>query len=195
MSEPVLQRPTRPAAPREAASRVLCQGGGGEAESVRPASAPALYDWAEEIPEWRSERAVRERRPPAPALADLPSLHAARPGAPGVGPAPGGTKLTRRGRVVSVAALTAVATSVLSVLFLTAATADSPSGSPADSTSSLLGVTPDTVIVEDGDTLWEIAEQARPAEDPRRTVHEIVELNDLPAADLAPGQELLLPAS
>jgi LysM repeat protein len=49
-------------------------------------------------------------------------------------------------------------------------------------------------VVNEGDTLWEIAERLRPAEDPRKTVDEIVEINGLTEPVLTPGQELVLPS-
>ncbi|MBB4933119.1 hypothetical protein F4561_003939 [Lipingzhangella halophila] len=202
MSEPVLRRPPRPVVPSGQLRRTRNHGGAEEAAQVRPTAAPSLYDWAVEIPEWDpGDHKQYGRHARIPILADLPDLFAADPGTPGAVPVPGGSRLTRRGRVVLVAALTVAATSALSLLFLaTARAGDLPVSPPG--TSAVQGGAGDldwtddgTVVVEDGDTLWEIAEETRPGEDPRRTVHEIVELNDLDGSDVNPGQEIVVPVS
>jgi hypothetical protein len=48
-------------------------------------------------------------------------------------------------------------------------------------------------VVKSGDTLWSIAHQVQPDEDPRYVVKEIEEANHLKSADLVPGQTLLVP--
>lgn len=208
MSEPVLRHPPHPVVPSGRPRRVREHGGEGRVTRVRPIAAPALYDWAVEVPEWNSgqqKQHGRDARIPIPAeLPDLltaePDAAAPAPTAPPHGPAPGGGRLTRRGRVVLVAALTVAATVAGSLLFLTTATAgDLPSGASAataahDEAGDLDASGEETVIVQDGDTLWGIAEQMRPDEDPRRTVHEIVEVNDLDDSHVNPGQELVIPA-
>ena len=50
-----------------------------------------------------------------------------------------------------------------------------------------------TVVVRSGDTLWSIARDVAPEEDPRAVVDAIVELNGLHDVDLLPGAELQLP--
>ncbi len=198
MSEPVLRCPPRPVVSSGKPRRTSRRGGGSEPARARVAADPAPYDWAVEIPEWHSgHRKPRNHRARIPILADLPDLLAIDNGAPNT--APGGTRLTRRGRVVLVATLTVAATSALTMLFLTAATAgDTDTASAASAASESPGDRDDTdstVVVEDGDTLWAIAEQARPGEDPRRTVHEIVEMNELDESNVDPGQEIVIPGS
>ena len=51
-----------------------------------------------------------------------------------------------------------------------------------------------TLVVQPGQTLWQIAEDLAPGADPRTTIALIVELNDLSGGGLAAGQELRLPA-
>ncbi|WUI01824.1 LysM peptidoglycan-binding domain-containing protein [Spirillospora sp. NBC_00431] len=52
-----------------------------------------------------------------------------------------------------------------------------------------------TVIVEPGDTLWNIAADAEPGTDPRLVVRRIIDLNDMGGdPTVQPGQELRLPA-
>ena len=50
-------------------------------------------------------------------------------------------------------------------------------------------------VVREGDTLWSIARQVRPAADPRATIAEIERTNvSVEAGGLVPGQSLLVPA-
>jgi Tfp pilus assembly protein FimV len=49
------------------------------------------------------------------------------------------------------------------------------------------------VVVREGDTLWSIAQQVRPDEDPRVTVEAIVAVNGVDAGALVPGQSLSVP--
>ena len=51
----------------------------------------------------------------------------------------------------------------------------------------------DTVTVMPGDTLWAIAEEVAPAEDPRTVIHEIEKLNALSSGSLQVGQQLAIP--
>ncbi|WP_160161063.1 LysM domain-containing protein [Actinomadura sp. K4S16] len=99
-------------------------------------------------------------------------------------------RLTRRGRAVLVAF---AATLTLILLWLTVgpgAFAGSGEGRGAPVRPAR------TVVVEPGETLWEIASAADPGSDPRVVVQRIIDLNGL-AGDptVHPGQELRLPAS
>lgn len=51
----------------------------------------------------------------------------------------------------------------------------------------------ETVVVSQGDTLWTIAKRVKPRTDPRKTVYQIRQLNELDSVDLRPGQTLLIP--
>ena len=51
------------------------------------------------------------------------------------------------------------------------------------------------VSVEPGQSLWQLAELIAPQADPREVVSGIMTLNNLPSADVQPGQELAIPAS
>lgn len=52
-----------------------------------------------------------------------------------------------------------------------------------------------TVVVSPGDTLWGLAVEARPGDDPRATIARIVEINSFgPWHDVHPGDELLVPS-
>lgn len=48
------------------------------------------------------------------------------------------------------------------------------------------------IVVQPGDTLWSIARNKAPDEDPRDVIGAIRELNDLSSADIFPGQTLTL---
>ncbi|MDQ0642134.1 LysM peptidoglycan-binding domain-containing protein [Microbacterium murale] len=52
----------------------------------------------------------------------------------------------------------------------------------------------DTVTVMPGDTLWAIAEDVAPGEDPRTVISEIEKLNALGGGSLQVGQQLAIPA-
>lgn len=92
-------------------------------------------------------------------------------------------RLTRRGRVV-VSALIAIPIIALSLLL---ATPGALAGSD-EVTNDF-----DYVTVLSGDTLWGIATEFAPNEDPREVIAEIMALNQLSSVALQPGQELAIP--
>ncbi|MBA2443728.1 MAG: LysM peptidoglycan-binding domain-containing protein [Nocardioidaceae bacterium] len=94
-----------------------------------------------------------------------------------------GLRLTRRGRRLLL--LSALALGL--VLALWAGRADS-----ANETQQ--HVATETVVVEPGQTLWDIATDAAPDRDPREVVADIVDLNALSdAGSVRAGQSLFLP--
>lgn len=88
--------------------------------------------------------------------------------------------LTRRGRVVVLLALVAVVFAGVSLLRTATDTATADAGTVQ-------------VLVEQGDTLWEVAQRHAPESDPREVIAEIGTLNDL-SRGLRAGQLLTLPA-
>lgn len=95
----------------------------------------------------------------------------------------GGVRLTRRGRLVVWMAVLAV---VCAGLVLVAA--------PAVSTGTAHHPRTEVVVVAPGETLWDIAREMDPEEDPRSVVAEIAELNDVPdAGALRVGQPISVP--
>ena len=92
-------------------------------------------------------------------------------------------RLTRRGRRVVAGLSVAIG---LTVAAGTAVVA-SAHGQPFE----LAGAT--TVVVQPGDTLWEIARTAEPDEDTRAVVDAIVDLNHLGGGEIMAGQVLQLP--
>ncbi|TQN32319.1 LysM domain-containing protein [Haloactinospora alba] len=150
-------------------------------------SEPALFDWTVEIPEWRADTEDRQDSCGTSPVAGLTDLRAAAVGGRGM-------RLTRRGRVALVSVLCFAATVGVAMVVMTAVAAGASASGPTPN-AMLPGSATTTITVRDGDTLWGIAEQIRPGEDPRRTVHEIVELNDLSDSTLVPGQTLVLPTA
>ncbi len=97
---------------------------------------------------------------------------------------PAGIRLTRRGRVAVILASTVVLFVAVAASGLVTAEADvSPRGAATA-----------VVVVQPGETLWQIAKSVAPSADPRETVVEIRELNGLDAQAVVPGQSLVVPA-
>jgi LysM repeat protein len=93
-------------------------------------------------------------------------------------------RLTRRGKIV--AQILLIATAVLAVVGIAAGTraaADGPEPS---------GPRP-SVVVHEGDTLWNIADRHAPNFDRRAVMDEIRRLNDLDGSTVEVGQKLVLP--
>jgi LysM repeat protein len=90
-------------------------------------------------------------------------------------------RLTRRGRVVIFALFLLFAAAAVT-LAATASRAADPSG-PAE-----------TTVVQQGETLWSIADRHDLKGDPRAVIEEIRRLNALPDYTIYTGQELKLPS-
>jgi len=99
-------------------------------------------------------------------------------------------RLTRRGRFVFFGVpLILLAAFVLSFSGFLNAPAKA-----ADSADQL-SVTPTvSVTVQPGESLWAIAGSVAPERDPRDVVADIVQLNNLDAARVTPGQQLFVPS-
>jgi hypothetical protein len=97
---------------------------------------------------------------------------------------PAALRLTRRGRLVVVALflLTLFAGGVLFGSTATRATGEA--GAPRDY---------QYLVVQPGQTLWGIAKEIAPQEDPRATIEAIRRLNALPDAGIEAGQRIALP--
>ena len=116
--------------------------------------------------------------------------HAGRPAVRGGQAKQAPLRLTRRGRFVFIGVpLILLAALVLSFSgFLNA---------PAKAAESAaeLSLTPTvTVTVQPGESLWAIAEAVAPERDPRDVVADIIQLNNLEAARVVPGQALFIPS-
>lgn len=95
----------------------------------------------------------------------------------------GPLRLTRRGRFAVVL--------LLAVLALVAFSLGRVSTEASTDQGSRLPVR--TVVVQPGETLWQVAREVAPGVDPRVTVDRIIELNALPDAAVAAGQEIAVP--
>jgi len=93
-------------------------------------------------------------------------------------------RLTRRGRLLAVLALTVA---LFTLVSLGRVVAD------AGLQHRHAAVTR-TWVVQPGQSLWTIASAVAPGTDPRDTVARIVELNHLPGAGVTVGQALQVPA-
>jgi LysM domain len=99
-------------------------------------------------------------------------------------PAPQGrVRLTRRGRVVVTLLLLGL---VLAAAVLLGGTSVATGDAGTD-------VPTRTIVVGEGDTLWQIAGDVAGSGDVRETVHRIEKLNSLPGPALEVGQELAVP--
>lgn len=91
--------------------------------------------------------------------------------------------ITRRGRMVI---STVVASAIVAVGLLVA----SPGAQAgAEGTSEA-----PTYTVLAGETLWSIATELAPGQDPRVTIDQLMRANNLASADIRPGDTLLLPS-
>jgi hypothetical protein len=102
-------------------------------------------------------------------------------------------RLTRRGRIVVAALITASMVLVAALAWLagTARAEAAGSGPPASAVYHSLR----SVVVQPGESLWAIATQADPAGDPRAVMQEIIDINALRGTSVQPGQRLWLPRS
>ena len=89
-------------------------------------------------------------------------------------------RLNRRGRQVRAIFLLIA---LVSVLFIA-----SQKVAHASSETVIVSVT-----VNPGETLWDIATQVNPAQDPRDTIEEIKALNELSSSDIDAGTSLMVP--
>ncbi len=98
-------------------------------------------------------------------------------------------RLTRRGRIV----LIGVPLVLLAVFLLSLSGFFNSPAKASDSTADL-AVTPTvTVTVQPGQSLWSIAGAVDPGRDARDVVADIVQLNNLSAGSVLPGQQLFVP--
>ncbi|GGH89281.1 hypothetical protein GCM10007170_00310 [Arthrobacter liuii] len=98
-------------------------------------------------------------------------------------------RLTRRGRIVLIGVPV-----VLLAVFLLSLSGLFNSPAKASDSAADLAVTPTvTVTVQAGQSLWTIAGAVASDRDARDVVADIVQLNNLPAATVLPGQQLFVP--
>lgn len=105
-----------------------------------------------------------------------------------VAPAPK-LRLTRRGRLV----ITVLAVALVALVGLGLLRALEGSALAGTSGSGQQALT--TVVVKQGQTLWQVAQSVDPAGDPRDMVLRIEQINGLQSTRIVPGQSLLVPAT
>ena len=101
-------------------------------------------------------------------------------------------RLTKRGRRL---ARTAVAALMLVIALASAVFGHIASSSASSATTGSTAAT-STVIVQPGQTMWELATAIAPDDDPRDTIARIADLNGLTGAQAStvyPGQRLIVP--
>lgn len=99
-------------------------------------------------------------------------------------------RLTRRGQFV----FFGLPLILLAALVLSLAGFLNAPAKAADSASELTLTPTVTVTVQPGESLWAIAGAVAPERDPRDVVADIVQLNNLGAARVIPGQQLYVPS-
>jgi hypothetical protein len=95
-------------------------------------------------------------------------------------------RLTRRGRVV-LTTLAAIPLLVVVALFAL-------NGGQASAGDTAADVHFQTVTIEPGETLWQLAEQTAPNADPRDFVQDVVSLNALDGSGVQAGEQIAIPA-
>jgi LysM repeat protein len=98
-------------------------------------------------------------------------------------------RLTRRGRIV----LIGLPLVLLAALILSLAGLLNSPAKAADNASGLTVTPAVSVTVQPGESLWAIAGKVDPDRDPRDVIADIVQLNDLQAGKVMPGQQLFVP--
>jgi len=99
-------------------------------------------------------------------------------------------RLTRRGRFV----FFGVPLILLAALILSFSGFLNAPAKAADSADQLSLTPTVSVTVQPGESLWAIAGSVAPERDPRDVVADIVQLNNLDAARVMPGQQLFVPS-
>lgn len=97
-------------------------------------------------------------------------------------------RLTRRGRIVftTLAAIPLLIVVALGVL-------NGGQASAGDATAGGTRTQFETVTIQPGETLWQLAEQTAPNSDPRDFVQDVVSLNALDGSALQAGEEIAIP--
>ncbi len=108
--------------------------------------------------------------------------------APRVNAAPAPLRLTRRGRIVLVAAAALLVT-LLSLLATGAAASATSRTAPSRGADRNLA----QVLVLPGQSLWSVAETAEPNADPQQVMQQIIDLNGLSGDVIQAGQQLWVP--
>jgi hypothetical protein len=98
-------------------------------------------------------------------------------------------RLTRRGRIV----LIGIPLVILAAILLSLAGFLNAPAKAAVSAADLTLTPTVSVTVQSGQSLWAIAGSVAPERDPRDVIADIVQLNNLTAGGVVPGQQLFVP--
>ncbi|XAS68876.1 LysM peptidoglycan-binding domain-containing protein [Micrococcaceae bacterium Sec5.7] len=98
-------------------------------------------------------------------------------------------RLTHRGRIVLIGLPLVV---LVAILMSLAGFFNAPAKA-ADSAADLSATPTVSVTVQAGESLWAIATAVAPERDPRDVIADIVQLNNLDAGRVMPGQQLFVP--
>lgn len=98
-------------------------------------------------------------------------------------------RLTRRGRIVFIG----IPLVILAAFLLSLAGFLNAPAKAADSATDLSQTPTVPVTVQAGQSLWAIAGTVAPERDPRDVIADIVQLNNLSAGGVVPGQQLFVP--
>jgi LysM domain len=106
-------------------------------------------------------------------------------------PGRGHVRLTRRGRIVVAAALTALSLLVVMLAWMAVAARAQAADGGLPPGAVYRNLT--SVVVHPGQSLWSIASRAEPTADPRLVMQQIIDLNALHGTSIEPGQHLWVP--
>ena len=132
-------------------------------------------------------RTTRGGAPAGTARSSTAPASIARSSSSSIAPVQPRLRLTRRGRFVF-ASLVALPLAIVAGVFALNSGVAIASGAASSATFEY-------VQVESGQSLWQLAAAIAPDADPREVVSDIVHLNQLPSADVQPGQQLAVPAT
>ena len=132
-------------------------------------------------------RTTRGGAPAGTARSSTAPASIARSSSSSIAPVQPRLRLTRRGRFVF-ASLVALPLAIVAGVFAL-------NGGVAIASGAASSATFEYVQVESGQSLWQLAAAIAPDADPREVVSDIVHLNQLPSADVQPGQQLAVPAT
>lgn len=135
-------------------------------------------------------RVIPGGRAAAPQTRTLPAVKEPEASAPARS-ASSPMRLTRRGRLllIGLPTMLGVLAAAALLVVLIAPSHVTAGTEPAE------GPGVDSVTVQPGQSLWEVAQQAEPQRDTRDVVLQIVQLNELDSAQVSPGQQVLVPAA
>lgn len=96
--------------------------------------------------------------------------------------------LTRRGRVVFTILAAIPLLVIVGLLVLNGGQASAGDGSTSGAPTTF-----QTVTIEPGESLWQVAEDQAPNTDPREFVQDVVTLNNLDGSAVQAGQQIAIP--